>query len=86
MRKQFRYCIDLPHGLYDIEGTAVAEDGALIEFTTPDGNAHEPTRASQRTPDNEILYLIREEIMRTCALKIEGTRKPDRPDIAPVYV
>lgn len=86
MRKQFTYCIELPHGIYDVEGTALAEDGQLIEFTTPDGNSHEPTREIPRTPAAEILWLIQKEIIRTCADDIDETREPERPDTAPVYL
>lgn len=86
MRKQFPYCIDLPHGIYDVDGTALAEDGRLIEFTTRDGVSHEPTREVPRTPADELLWLIQEEIKRTCADDIDETREPERADTAPVLV
>ena len=86
MRKQFGYCIELPHGIYDVEGKFLAEDGELIEFTTPDGNSHEPTRELPRTAADEILFLIKLEIIGKYRTAIEGTREPERPDTAPVYV
>lgn len=90
MRKQFDYCIELPHGIYDVEGIAVAEDGRLIEFQTKDEHWHyvdELTKPyDQRTIGEHILYAIMEAIRAGHADDIDETREPERADTAPVYV
>lgn len=86
MRSQFYFCIELPFGIYDVEGTALAEDGRLVEFTMSDGSSHEPTREQPRTSDDHILRLVQAEILKTCAGKIDATREPERADTAPIRV
>lgn len=86
MRKQFTFCIDLPHGIYDVEGKFLAEDGRLIEWTMPDGTSHEPTRQPARSSEDHILRLVQAAITAKYAIKIDETREPERADTAPVLV